>query len=305
MKDITVMTHRRASLYLIAGGCMWGLYWIPLLYLEQLGLTGSIAGTTLYISCLIILMPLIWRYRVTLVRRWPDLLFSGLLTGCAFSLYTTSLAYTDVIRSILLFYLTPIWGTLIGLIVLGERLTLSRVIVIILAFLGLYTILGSGGGLPIPRNLGDVLALCSGLFWAIGSLGLLRAQNIAVFPQIISFLIGSLLVSVISIWLIGDMPNVMPAGRSVIYLIGFLLCFALFALPMFWLTIAPARVLSPARVGILLMSEVVVGAISALLFSGQPFGIAELLGTILILLAAFVEVMGTKNSGAPSHDSAH
>ena len=275
---------------------MWGVYWIPLLYLEQFGLTGAASGSALYVACLILLLPLIWRYRNILITRWRDLLFSGILTGCAFSLYTTSLAYTDVIRSILLFYLTPVWGTLLGIFLLGERLTLTRLGVMLFAFMGLYAILGSDGGWPMPRNLGDVLALLSGIFWAIGSLGLLRAQTIPVFPQIISFLFGSLLISLLSIWLIGEERALDVAQIDWLLLGGFLLCFALFALPMFWLTIAPSRILSPARVGILLMSEVVIGALSAFYFSGQPFGIAELLGTLLIMLAAFVEVVAASRS---------
>ena len=143
---------------------MWGVYWMPLLYLESLGLIGASAGTALYVSCLIALIPVMIRYRLLFLKQWRVLLLSGVLTGCAFSLYTTSLAYTDVIRSILLFYLTPVWGTLIGIFVLKEKLTLTHLGVIICAFLGLYAILGSGGGLPIPRNLGDILALFSGIF---------------------------------------------------------------------------------------------------------------------------------------------
>ena len=153
--------------------------------------------------------------------------------------------------------------------------------------------LGSSGGLPIPRNLGDILALLSGMFWALGSLGLLRAKQVPVMPQIVSFLGGSLVISLLSIWLIGSPVQVPITAADWGQLIGFLGLFVVFALPMFWLTLAPARVLSPAKVGILLMSEVIVGAISAMMFSGQPFGTAELIGTILILAAAFIEVRGS------------
>lgn len=290
------MTAQRASLYLIAGGCMWGIYWLPLRMLEQLGMTGTSAGIILYITCLIGLFPVIWRYRAIIISQWRILLFSGMMTGCAFSLYTTSLSYTDVIRSILLFYLTPVWGTLLGVFILRESVTFARIAVILCAFLGLYAILGSGNNLPIPRNLGDVLALLSGIFWAIGSLGLLRAQTIPVMPQLISFLAGSLVVSLLSLALIGDFPALPQTAIDWFYIIGFTACFALFAIPMFWLTIAPARILTPARVGILLMSEVVVGAVSAMLFSGEPFGQAELLGTILIMLAALIEVITASRS---------
>jgi len=38
------------------------------------------------------------------------------------------------------------------------------------------------------------------------------------------------------------------------------------------------------------MSEVVIGALSAALLSGQEFGMAEFIGTILIITAALIEV---------------
>ena len=68
---------------------------------------------------------------------------------------------------------------------------------------------------------------------------------------------------------------------------------------MFWLTLAPARVLTPARVGILLMSEVVIGALSAMLLSGQPFGVAEGMDTLFIIVPGVVEVLGGSPSPTP------
>ena len=69
---------------------------------------------------------------------------------------------------------------------------------------------------------------------------------------------------------------------------------------MLYLTIWPAMRLSPGRVGLLLMSEVVVGVGSAALLAGEPFGLRELSGTLLILAAGAVEVLGrpTAKAGA-------
>ena len=289
------MSENRASILLVLGGCMWGVYWMPLLYLETLGITGAFAGILLYVTCLTLLLPVVWRYRSVLLSQWRILIVSGALTGCAFSFYTTSLFHTDVIRSILLFYLTPVWGTLIGVFILGERLTFSRLSVIAIAFGGLYVILGAEGGLPIPRNIGDVLALLSGALWSAGSLGLMRAKAIPVFPQIIAFLIGSIIISVVTILMIDDMPSLGQGALNWAHIFGFLCLFSLYAVPMFWMTLAPAQVLTPATVGILLMSEVFVGAISAALLSGQHFGMAELIGTILIITAALIEVRSHSN----------
>lgn len=275
---------------------MWGVYWIPLTHLESLGLVGATAGIALYIGCLILLLPAIWRYRGILVSQWRLMLFSGLLTGAAFSSFTTSLAYTEVIRSILLFYLTPVWGTLLGIVFLKEQLTRSRVMVIIVAFCGLYIILG-GGGLPVPRNIGDIFALASGILWAIGSFGLLRAQSVPALAQMIGFLIGGLVVSLLTFAALnsGKVITLPPISD----IAPFAIMYGFYALPMIWLTIAPARLLSPARVGILLMSEIIVGAISAALLSGEPFGTAELAGTILIITAALIEVRGSVIGARP------
>jgi drug/metabolite transporter (DMT)-like permease len=49
---------------------------------------------------------------------------------------------------------------------------------------------------------------------------------------------------------------------------------------------------------VLLMSEVVVGAISAALLSGEMFGAREALGTLLIIAAALFEVLGKKPKNA-------
>ena len=288
------LTPMRASIALVIGGCMWGIYWLPLTHLEGLGLAGATAGIALYIACLVLLLPAAWRYRALFVTHRKALLFSGILTGAAFSLFTTSLAYTDVIRSILLFYLTPVWGVILGVIFLQERVTMARGSGILSAFAGLYIILGGDGGLPIPRNIGDIFALASGVLWAIGSLGLVRSKAVPTTPQIIAFLVGGLIISLVTHAAIGTPLTIEITAKTATQIALTALAYSCYALPMIWLTIAPAQLLSPARVGILLMSEVIIGATSAALLSGQPFGLLEAYGTILITLAAFIEVKTTK-----------
>jgi len=50
-------------------------------------------------------------------------------------------------------------------------------------------------------------------------------------------------------------------------------------------------VLSPGRVGMLLMVEVLVGVGSAALLTDEAFGIREMAGALLIVSAAVVEVV--------------
>jgi drug/metabolite transporter (DMT)-like permease len=62
-------------------------------------------------------------------------------------------------------------------------------------------------------------------------------------------------------------------------------------LPITYLTIWPATVLSPGRVGMLLMVEVIVGVVSAAILTDEQFGVRELAGTVLIISAGVVEVL--------------
>ena len=60
-------------------------------------------------------------------------------------------------------------------------------------------------------------------------------------------------------------------------------------LPCTWLLLWGARFLEPGRVSLLLLLEVAVAALSAALLAGEPFGLREAAGCLLILSAGALE----------------
>ena len=58
----------------------------------------------------------------------------------------------------------------------------------------------------------------------------------------------------------------------------------------FW----PAKVLSPGRVSLLLMGEIIVGAVTSMIWAGEALVSRELIGGVLIISAGLVEVFGNK-----------
>ncbi len=277
-----------ASVALVFGGMMWGLYWIPVRFFVDQGLSGAWPGIVMYSAALVGLAPFLWRDRRDLLLRWQDLMFSGVFTGAAFGLFTISLIYTDVVRAILLFYLTPVWGTIVGLVFLGERLTLIRLLGLACGLGGMIIVLGGEQIIPCPSNAGDWAALLSGMAWAVGTLGLYRASGISVPGQVFAFITGALLLSVAS--LAFSAGALSEQSDVIVRVLPIALLSVLYTLPMIFLTIWPATLLTPARVGLLLMSEIVVGLISAAVFSGEPFGLREFIGATLIVSAALLEI---------------
>lgn len=280
-----------ASMGILLGGALWGLMWLPVRAMADIGLWGMWPPALIYMFTLLLMLPIAIRRRRFIAARWRQLAVIGLLSGSAFTFYTVSLLMTEVVRSLLLFYLTPVWGTVLGIVVLGERPGPGRLCAIMFGLAGLLVILGLGNGWPLPRNGGDWLALMAGLLWAFASLKLYQMGNIAAQDQMLSFVSGGAVVSVLLLAYGGSqLGGALPSGVFLDAL-PYAFLFALYFGPTLFLTLWPTTILTPGRAGLLLMSEVVVGVLSAALFANEVFGMRELAGTLLITSAAVVEVL--------------
>ena len=291
------------SLGLAFGAALWGLYWIPVRGIEQAGVHAFWTGPVIFgFSALLFLPLMLWRYR-QFAAHWHHTLIPGVLAGGAFALYIAGLNLTDVVRAILLFYMSPLWSTLLGVIVLRERLTGNRVIALLLAFAGLYVVLVVESGLPVPRNIGDWFALISGVCWSIASVKLFQDGARYIIEKVTIFIFFALLMSLLLVlWQQGNFDG-MPEVGSLVKGWYWIALVALLMLPITYLTVWPATVLSPGRVGMLLMVEVIVGVASAAMLTNETFGTRELVGAALIISAGVVEVLRPQKIEAPAVDA--
>ena len=279
--------ERNARYCLLLGGALWGLYWIPMKQVEAAGLSGTAPSASVFATAVVLTLPLIfWRWK-SISNRFPDLIIAGLLVGGAVGLFTVSLAETEIVRAILLFYLSPVWSTILGLVFLGDRPNAARFCTLGLGLLGLVIVLGSEGGFPWPRNTGDTTALIAGVFWSLSSLKLYRMKTVPISDLLVAMVIGCAVVTG-SLFLISS--DVMPSG-VVIGASLWIIISACYIVPTLAMTLWPSTLLPPAKAGLLLMTEVVVGTASAALLSGEPFGAREAIGSVLITAALLAEVV--------------
>ena len=121
-----------------------------------------------------------------------------------------------------------------------------------------------------------------------------------IFEKTFMFVFFGFSASVILALLPLGLDNAIPQLSAIVEGWPWLMAVSVLMLPATFLTIWPPTVLSPGRAGILFSFEIVVGVASAALLTYEPFGWREILGTILILSAAVVEVMrktATKEPG--------
>jgi drug/metabolite transporter (DMT)-like permease len=287
---LPLTTENLAKIACIYSGITFGVYWIPLRALGEAGFTGSWAVLLFNLSALSIVSPVLfvrWRYFIPGRFRFH---MCAIFCGAAFALYATAFMYTEVVRVLIMFYLMPIWGFLLGRILIGDKITLIRWGSMAFGLAGLFVICGGDSGLVIPNNPGDWMALAAGVLWAAGSMMLLTNPDDTV-NYTIGFLFWATVGSILVVMLATDFglttaPNWTGLG-DVLYWLVPLAVFLI--IPSSLATIYGPTKLNPGVVGLFFMTEISVGTVTAAIFAGEPFGLREIIGVVLVTLAGVAE----------------
>ncbi len=292
-----VQTRRLPVLVVVLAASAWGLFWLPLRAFEAAGLAAGWATLAQFATPVLVLAPAALWLAAQGRRTGAGEIVTGLLVGGAVALYAESVLLTDVARALILFYVTPVWSTLLEVWLMGRRLTRARAIALVLGLGGLVTILGGKTGIPLPQNLGDAMALLSGMVWAAGSMRVRTAPEIGIFENVFAFfLYGSVVALVIALLPI-EAVGAPPSWAELRPLVPWLLLAAVgFLIPVMWGLLWGSKHIDPGRLGVLLQLEAVVGIGSAALLTDEPFGLVELLGTVLVVAAGLVDVLGGREA---------
>lgn len=280
-----------AKLACAFAGVAWGLFWLPLRAMDQAGITGAWATVMIYVIPLACAVPLlVWR-RHSIVQGGLLMQMIGLVAGIGLVLYADALIYTQVIKAMLLFYLTPLWSALLARAVLGETITPIRLLAMALGLAGLMVIFGADVGLPVPRNIGDWMGLGSGLCWAIAAVLLrLDGREEAALDNMLVYLFWGTIAAVAIAMLPLSGAHPLPDPARILDVLPWLIpVLLILILPATFAIMWGAPLLNPAVVGLLFMTEISVGAATAAIWAGEPFGVRELVGILLISAAGLVE----------------
>ena len=233
--------------------------------------------------------------RLTIPRSelWPLVLVS-LLNVTGWHLCSAyGLIYMDAGRAVIIGYTMPVWASILSIFVLGERLTLARLIGLLLGIAGLLILIGPDLRALGSAPLGALFMLGAAVTWAGGTV-------------LLKYFHWTMPVTVLTGWqlIFGGIPVIVGAFilepmtvllhvswraalvTAYVILIGNILCFWA------WIKVVNLFPASLASIGTLAIP--VIGVLSSAAVLGEPVGAGEVTALILVVMALSVVLVRPK-----------
>jgi drug/metabolite transporter (DMT)-like permease len=224
---------------------------------------------------------------------WPLILVSLLnITGwhlcSAYGLITM-----DAGRAVIIGYTMPVWASMLGTFILGERLTFARLIGLLLGIAGLWILIGPDIRALGSAPLGAIFMLGAAVTWAGGTV-------------LLKYFRWTMPITVLTGWqlILGGIPVIIGAfilepitallhvswqaalATSYVILVGNILCFWA------WVKVVNLFPASVASIGTLAIP--VIGVLSSAVVLGEPVGFGEIAALILVVTALSIVMVKPK-----------
>jgi drug/metabolite transporter (DMT)-like permease len=279
---------------------LWGVLWYPLRLLEDMGVPGLWSTLIIYCSALVFLLPACWRWRADFLRHKTDYMLVGVFAGWANLAFILAMLEGEVVRVLLLFYLSPIWAILLAFFILRERLTKTGLMALVLAMLGAALMLWNPELIDLnTMSLADFYAITSGMAFAVTNVVVRKIGEVP-----IGMKMGSAWLGVIGLTLCGllitqpQLPELTIQSGVFAFLIGFPMMYVLTWTAQYGVTFLPIQ-----RSSVIFLLEIVAGAVSAAFLTDEIVSNIEYIGGALIIFAGLISVLKEKNGDISAYKS--
>jgi drug/metabolite transporter (DMT)-like permease len=263
---------------------LWGLVWYPYRLLETAGVGGIASGFFSYATPLLLIGWLHGRALRDARGHWLWLSALALAAGWTNLAYVLAVLEGEVMRVLLLFYLSPLWTVLFSRFLLHEKLNRAGWAVMALAAGGALAMLWQPGDWPLPANHAEWLALSAGVMFAASNVISRHLDGVAEVAKSVSVWAGVAVLTLIGLALrpaeLDFMAHAEPATWLLLAGVGILIASMTYAVQ-YGLARVPAN-----QAIVIFLSELVVAAIAAYFLSNERMGVQEWIGAAMIITAS-------------------
>lgn len=279
---------------LLFASTMWGLIWYPLRLLDDSGMNGLWASALMYSGTMIIAIPVLYKGW----REWKThpylFFFMAIATGWTNIAFILAVLDGNVVRVLLLFYLSPIWASFLGVFFLGERLSSRALGILGIAMVGAVVMLWPDSfGFPAPKDTADWLALSAGIAFAITNVLIHKLNHASIMVKTATGWLGVLFLAIFLIVFTEQKLTVSTEVIAGAWILGAVVITIMNIAVVYGVTNMPVH-----RSAIILLFEIVVGAVSSLLLTNEVIELREWIGGGLVILAAYLTATRQAKDGA-------
>jgi drug/metabolite transporter (DMT)-like permease len=281
---------------LLAAVC-WGVVWYPYRILANAGVA-AVASSFYCYSTVLILASIVcikhWRgiFKLPLSIAWL-----ALTAGWTNLAYVLAVIDGEVMRVMLLFYLSPLWTLILAHFWLKEHIDKRGLMIMALSLMGAFIMLsdftGKVSAWPLPRNTAEWFALSSGFAFAISNVITRKSTHLTIRSKSFAVWVGVFLMAILAMPFVKETiptPSFFSLNDGLVVLVIALSLIAATVLTQYGITQMPAT-----RASVLFLFELVVAAITSYFLAHETMEINEWIGGSLIVAASIFAAMNSND----------
>jgi len=275
---------------LFFGAFVWGIIWYPYRLMANAGVSGIYSSFYVFILTIAIALPYFFITKKKVPIWSKDFWLLALVAGYTNISYVLAVIDGEVVRVMLLFYLSPVWTIFLAHFMLNEDTQKRHYIAVFISLIGAFIMFWEPGYLIHLDSKSDWLALSSGLGFAITNVMTRKHEHMTVNQKALAIWLGVIVVAIICIMFDKNAMPTLDFFRPVDAAIMMAIALSLFLstlLVQFGVTQIKA-----VEASSFFLFEIVVAAISSYFLVGESIAFNEWLGGIFIITGV---ILSSKN----------
>jgi drug/metabolite transporter (DMT)-like permease len=257
-----------------------------------MGVPGLWASLIIYAFAMVFLLPAFWRKRAEFFNHKFEYVLLGFFAGWTNLAFILAVLEGEIVRVLLLFYLSPIWAIFLAVVILRERLTAIGICSLMLAMLGAGLMLWQPGyDYSSGIGLADFYAITAGMAFAVTNIVVRKIGDTPFVMKIGTAWIGVMVLTVCGLLFAQlPVPELSFNAGLLALLIGFPFMFVMTWSAQYGVTHLPIQ-----RSSVIFLLEIIAGAVSAALLTDEIVRNIEYIGGVLIVSAGLISIIKQKN----------
>lgn len=272
---------------LLAAVC-WGVVWYPYRILANAGVAAVASSFYCYSTVLILASIVCIKHWRGMFKLPLSILWLSLTAGWTNLAYVLAVIDGEVMRVMLLFYLSPLWTLILAHFWLKEHIDKRGLMIMALSLTGAFIMLsdltGKSSAWPLPRNTAEWFALTSGIAFAISNVITRKSTHLTIRSKSFAVWAGVFLMAILAMPFVKETipsPSFFSLNDGMVILAIALSLIAATLLTQYGITQMPAT-----RASVLFLFELVVAAITSYFLAHETMEINEWIGGSLIAAAS-------------------